>query len=124
MSATLHLASNPGDILQLKIALKHWGTPLFELAIKDALENLPTGTLPLHQATSQGGIVDDSDISASILGSEEYDDVIRVRVSVFFTELVAGCNCNDPPMEANGHCLLELLIEKTSAETCFLVVPD
>ena len=110
--------------MQLSNVIKHWGTPLFDLALKSALENMPVGMLPLHQATTQGGIVDDSDISASILGSDEHDDVIRVRASIFFTEIVAGCNCNDPPIETNGHCLLETIIEKTSAEACFIVIPD
>lgn len=110
--------------MQLTQALKHWGMTDFEQTLKAELESLPTGALPLQQATSQGGIVDDSDISASILGSEERDNKIKIRAGIFFTEIVAGCNCNDPPMEINGYCLLGVFIDRSSGETSFAVIPD
>jgi hypothetical protein len=110
--------------MQLSQALRHWGTDSFGSILKAELENLPAGTLPLHQATSQGGMVDDSDISASILNSEANDNEIKIRVAVFFTEVIAGCNCNDPPMEANGYCVLQVAIDRTSGAACITVVPD
>ena len=35
------------------------------------LGGLPTGTLPLRHGCDQGGLVDDHDISASVLGVEQ-----------------------------------------------------
>jgi hypothetical protein len=110
--------------LQLTQALKHWGSTDFEQTLKAELENLPADTLPLQQATSQGGIVDDSNISASVLSSEASDKEIRIRTGVFFTEIVAGCNCSDPPLETNGYCLLEIVIDRTSAEASVALIPD
>ncbi len=110
--------------MQLTNALKHWGSTEFEQTLKSELENLPTGTLPLQQATCQGGIVDDSNISASILGSEDHDKEIRIRAGIFFTEIVAGCNCSEPPMETNGYCFLEVVIDKTDAEMRVTVLSD
>jgi hypothetical protein len=110
--------------LQLTNALKHWGSANFEEALKAELENLPIGALPLQQATSQGGIVDDSNISASILSCEEHDNALKIRAGIFFTEIVAGCNCNDPPMETNGYCLLEIAIDVANADTRFTIIPD
>ncbi len=110
--------------MQLTKALKHWGNTDFEKALKAELENLPTGTLPLQQATSQGGIVDDSNISASIFSCEEYDNEIRIRAGIFFTEIVAGCNCNDPPMETNAYCLLTISIDIVNASTRITIIPD
>jgi hypothetical protein len=110
--------------LQLTNALKHCGSTDFEQTLKAELENLPTGTLPLQQATSQGGIVDDSNISVSILSCEQHDNEIKVRAGVFFTEIVAGCNCSDPPMETNGYCLLKIVIDAANADTRFTIIPD
>ena len=110
--------------MQLTNVLKHWGTDLFDRTLKAELENLTTGALPLQQATSQGGIVDDSNISALILSSKEHDNEIRIRTGVFFTEIIAGCNCNDPPIETSGYCLLEVVIDKTNAETQVAIISD
>ena len=110
--------------MQLTNALKHWGSTEFEQALKSELENLPTGTLPLHQATSQGGIVDDSNISACILSSEASDDEVKIRAGIFFTEIVAGCNCNDPPMEINAYCVLEIAIYTADANTRVTIIPE
>jgi hypothetical protein len=110
--------------MQLKQALRHWGTGSFGSILKAELESLPAGTLPLHQATTQGGIVDDSAISVSILSSEANNIEITTRVGIFFTEIVAGCNCNDPPLETNGYCLLEVVIDRTCGEAHVAIIPD
>lgn len=110
--------------MQLHQALKRWDTADFEVSLKAELENLPTGSLPLHLATSQGGIVDDSRITASILNSEADDNEIKIRVSVFFTEIIAGCNCSDPPLEANGYGLLLVQLDSNSGEASFSVIDE
>lgn len=110
--------------MQLTEALKHWGTTSFDQTLKAVLENLPAGTLPLQQATTQGGIVEDSNISACILSSNGNDSEIEIRTGIFFTEIVAGCNCNDPPMEINGYCLIGVCINRISGETRFMIIPD
>lgn len=111
-------------ILQLNQALRHWGTDSFDTTLKAELESLPADTLPLHLATTQGGIVDDSDISASILTSTETASEIRIRVSVFFTEIVPGCNCNEPPLETSAYTLLEVKIDKASAKAHFALLSE
>ncbi len=110
--------------MQLHKALKHWGTVDFATSLKAELENLPTGSLPLHLATSQGGIVDDSQISVSILSSTTNDNCIQIRVSVFFTEIIAGCNCSDPPLETSGYALLLVLLDSNSAEASCSVIAE
>ena len=110
--------------MQLTQSLKHWGTSSFDQILKAELENLPADTLPLYQATTQGGIVDSSNISASILSSHANENEIHIRTGIFFSEIVAGCNCNDPPMEINGYCLLGVFIDRRSGETSFAIIPD
>ena len=85
------------------------------------LKALPSGTLPLEAGCDQGGMVDDRDIAATVLGIEQTADHILARVGVFFTEVVGGCNCNEDPLEVNAYCLLEVRIDSATGDARFSV---
>lgn len=85
------------------------------------LKALPSGTLPLEAACGQGGMVDDRDIAATVLGMEQTADHILARVGIFFTEVVGGCNCNEGPIEVNAYCVLEVRIDRTTGNGRFTV---
>ena len=74
----------------------------------ETLRTLPAGTLPLHRACTQGGIVDDSDLSISLLGCTTGAGHHRVRIGVFFSEVVGGCNCHDDPVASTAHAVLRV----------------
>ena len=59
-------------------------------------------------------MIDDNNISASVLGVEQTADHLTARVGVFFTEIVGGCNCNDDPAEANAYCVIEVRIDRAT----------
>jgi len=82
--------------------------------LADAFRKLPTGVLPLQHGCDQGGLIDDHDISASVLRIEQTADHITARVGVFFIEIVGGCNCNDDPLEANAYCVIEARIDRAT----------
>lgn len=86
----------------------------FARSLAAALRALPRGTLPLDAGCDQGGRVDDSDISVSLLDNAEGPERITARVGVFFTEIVGGCNCGDDPLEVNAYCILEVTIDRSS----------
>ncbi len=96
-------------------ALRDWTTDSFKQTLKNEIENLKTGTLPLEQGILQGGRIDDSNITATILSSTESASLIKTRVGIFFTEVVGGCNCNDDPIEINAYCEIRISINKTTA---------
>lgn len=104
---------------KLSTSLRNWNTKDFSRTLKQELENLPTGVLPLEQGTSQGGLVDDSDISVTVINSKDDDRVVTARVGVFFGEVVGGCNCADDPAVENTYCEIQLQIDKATAETEF-----
>lgn len=78
--------------------------------LSTALRSLPPGSLPLQAGCEQGGLVDDSDLSVSILGLTRSGGETTARIGVFFTEIVGGCSCHDDPVRANAHCMLEVVI--------------
>lgn len=101
-----------------------WGQQNFADVLQRELLSLPAGTLPLHLATEQGGIVDDTSIEISLLGSEEQAATLEVRAWVFFEEIISGCNCDDDPMSTRSLCTLLVRIDKTDATADFSVLED
>ena len=94
----------------------------FERALKRELENLPTGTLPLEQATSRGGRVDDHDISVTVISAKDTGEAIQARVGIFFTEIVGGCGCGDDPIPENTYCEMRVSIDKHSSAARFELI--
>ena len=93
----------------------------FTRSLKNYIEDLPSNTLPLNQRTTQGGIVDDSNISASILSVSNTDDFIQAKTGVFFTEIVGGCSCGDDPVSLNVYCEIIVFFNKHTGELQFSV---
>lgn len=106
-------------------AVQTWRSDAFNRALKDEIEHLEAGTLPLYKETSRGGLVDDADITAMVLTSSDDGKSIVADVGVFFTEIVASCSCGDEPDEINAYCQLQIRIDKASTEAEIrVVVPD
>ena len=76
--------------------------------LRDALSTLPPGILPLAQACTQGGLVDETGRSLSVLGTQHSSGQWVARVGVFFTERVGGCNCHDDPAESTVYAVIEV----------------
>lgn len=104
-------------MIKLSQSLSQWGSDHFKSTLKQELETLPSGSLPLYQATQQGGQVDDSNIAVLINSVEEQDKLICVSIGVFFYEIMGGCNCGDEPPSENTYCDMLLSINKHSGET-------
>ena len=105
-------------------SLRNWGSDSFAQTLKDEIECLQKGELPLEQGTSQGGHVDDSNISATILSIVDGDELIQAKVGVFFDEIVGGCSCGDEPITENAYCEIQVSIDKKTAEAEFAVIPE
>jgi hypothetical protein len=91
-------------------------------ALKGEIEGMAPGTLPLAQGTTQGGYVDDHDISATIISVAEKDESIQARVGIFFSEIVAGCSCGDPPVSETAYCEIQVSIDMRTGEAEFTVI--
>jgi len=85
---------------------------------------MDTGALPLYEGTAQGGLADDSNITATVLTSTDDERAIFADVGVFFTEVVAACSCGDEPEAVNTYCRLRIRIDKASAEADIQVVQE
>lgn len=106
---------------RLPAALEAWdgGGDAFTAALKRELTALPAGSLPLDRGTSQGGYVDENGLVVSVLAAHDGGDALRVRVGVFFTEIVASCGCGDEPMATPAYCELDVHIDRRTAAAAF-----
>lgn len=109
-------------MITLPEALHHWPDSSFKQALKQELENQPTGTLPLEPGTSRGGIVDDSQLSVTVISTAADENRIHARIGVFFDEIIGGCSCGDEPAPENAYCEMLVVIDKSSARAEFRVL--
>ena len=92
-----------------------WGTPKFETTLKKELELLPVDHLPLQQCLKVGSYVLDEKRSVMILSTVDAGDLVRIKIGIFYSSVIAGCSCADDPtpVEAvNEHCELWLDLDK------------
>lgn len=107
-------------MIRLSKSLNAWGTRDFNGALKQEIESLNAGQLPLQQGLSVSSYALDERIEALVLGVSEEAGVIRAKVGIFYAGIIAGCNCADDPtpVEAqNEYCEVLLDIDKATAET-------
>ena len=109
--------------LFLPAALAAWDTPGFQAELKRELES-QAPALPLQQGVAYGGVADSSNLAVSVFSARGDDGAIHAEVGVFFTEVVAGCNCGDDPMDLHAYCVMRLSIDKVSTRATVEVLAD
>jgi hypothetical protein len=106
-------------MIRLPLARQAWNSPGFEAVLKREFEQLDAGLLPLQQGLMTSSYALDDNFSTMIIGMKEIPGFIDVTVGIFFSGVIAGCNCADDPspVEAQSeYCELRLLIDKATAE--------
>lgn len=107
-------------MIQLPNALNAWGTPEFEAILKQEIEQLDAGCLPLQQGLSVSSYVTDRPFQAMLISVREETGLIRVKAGIFYTGVIAGCSCADDPTpidELNEYCVLQFCIDRFTADT-------
>lgn len=114
-----HSASRLSRI-RLTRALAAWGCPDFAGVLKNELEQLNAEQLPLQQGLATSSHALDHNLSAMIIRVGDDDGFIRVKAGIFYSGIIAGCNCADDPTpidEQSEYCEVQLEINKITAET-------
>lgn len=106
-------------MISLPKSIEAWPDGDVKRTLKNELEALPTGSLPLANYTTQGGMVDDENITITVFSIEDRSQYVSVRLGVFFSEVVGGCNCHDDPVEENAYADISARIDKQSAKLSF-----
>jgi hypothetical protein len=107
-------------MLRLAKALEAWATPEFEGVLKKEIEQLDADLLPLQQGLSATSYVTVTRREAMIIGVSDDEGFIHVKAGIFYTGIIAGCSCADDPTpveDQNEYCVVQLAINKKTAET-------
>ena len=107
-------------MLKLTSSLKAWNTNDFNNVLKKEICSLDANTLPLQQGLSNSNYANADNLSTTILKVENDDNNLYVKAGLFYTGIIAGCNCADDPTpvnENNEYCEVLFCINKKTAET-------
>ena len=113
-------------MIQLNKTLRAWGTPQFEAALKQELQQQPE-LLPLQQGLSQSSSVADTPITVVIRSVSDLGGTIRVKIGILYQGVIGGCSCTDDPTpdrEIDEHCNVQLDIDKATAATAVTLLAD
>jgi len=114
-------------VIRLKQSLAAWGTPAFNERFKAEIEGLSSELLPLQQGLRQSSCVSGEPFSAMVIGLGEEHGSIRVRSGIFYSGIIAGCNCSDdptPPDVQAEYCVVEFVIDRETAEATANLLPE
>ncbi|HSH29461.1 MAG TPA: hypothetical protein VK971_06085 [Thiohalobacter sp.] len=104
---------------RLSASLAAWGRTDFAEVLKDELSALGPDALPLVTET---GHADTRGLALTLIRQAEADDILQLRVGVFFQQILAGCSCGDDPASEPAYCELELVIDRSDGKAEILSV--
>lgn len=96
-----------------------WGSVHFENTLQGELRGLPSGSLPLQQGLRASSVALEEGIGFSLIAAQADADRIELRVGVFYSGVVAGCNCADDPTPVEPvpeYCELALSIDRATGQ--------
>ncbi|MFV9616929.1 MAG: hypothetical protein ACNYZG_13305, partial [Gammaproteobacteria bacterium] len=109
----------------LSQSLQAWNSDAFKNVLKKELCSINSNLLPLQQGLTQSSYAIGKNLSASVLRVESENNYIIVKAGLFYTGVIAGCNCADDPTpidEINEYCDVLLRINKKTAETTVTLI--
>lgn len=107
-------------MFKLSLSLQAWNTKDFNAILKKEICSLDPDYLPLQQGLSHSSYANGDNLSVSILKIENENNSLSVKAGLFYTGIIAGCNCADDPTpvdENNEYCEVLFSINKKTAET-------
>jgi hypothetical protein len=108
-------------MITLKNTLNAWQSKAFNKVLQDELQNVAPHRLPLQQCLTQGShVAEDEPFTVMVINARENADQIQAKVGIFYSSVIAGCNCADDPTPVdlcNEYCELVLTINQHDAQT-------
>lgn len=112
--------------LFLPEAVAAWGRADFAAVLATEVQR-QVQALPLQQALGGSSAVADEPVQIMLMSSEADADRIRAKVGVFFSGVIAGCNCADDPTPVSSqpeYCELEIAIDRRHGDATVRLLGD
>ena len=107
-------------MLQLPKSLHAWHGENFKAAFIQEISQLSLDELPLQQALQLGSYATTDKLQIMINSTVEEQNHIVVNTGIFYSSIIAGCNCSDDPTPVDlnpEYCEMSFKINKTNADT-------
>jgi hypothetical protein len=114
-------------MIRFAAVLQAWGTPEFNDVLRREIESLDGAQLPLQEGLTSSSHALCDRVSAMIIDASDAGGVIRAKAGIFYSGIVAGCSCADDPTpvpEQTEYCVVELTIDKRTAETTLRLLAE
>ncbi len=112
-------------MIRLPLSLLAWNRDAFKAVIKQELCSIDAGLLPLQKGLRYSSMANTDSLSISVLTITDDEQQILVKAGLFYTGIIAGCNCADDPTpvdENNEYCEVLVRINKHTAETTVTLI--
>jgi len=112
-------------MLRLTKSLKAWNTQQFKPVFIQEVTQLSLDELPLQQALQLGSYATRDNLQIMINSLVEHEEIITVTTGIFYSSIIAGCNCSDDPspVDLNSeYCEMQFSINRVSAETAITII--
>lgn len=106
-------------MFKLESSCAAWGSPEFGEAFQSEVAQLRHEQLPLQQGLERSSYVSDEPFRVVVLVQDGDEQTIRVKAGIFYSGIIAGCNCSDdptPPDVQIEYCEVEFSIDRQSGD--------
>ena len=107
-------------MLKLTLSLLAWDSAQFKPVFMQEVSALNADTLPLQQGLIHSSYALSDNLTVSVLSTSTNNDKLLIKAGLFYTGVIAGCNCADDPTpvdENNEYCEALFSIDRKTAET-------
>lgn len=112
-------------MFKLPLSLQAWNTDVFNSVLKQEIGCLDASLLPLQQGLRYSSMANAENLSMIILKTSEDKNNVIITTGLFYTGVIAGCNCADDPTpvdENDEYCEVLLCINKFTALTTVTLI--
>lgn len=112
-------------MLKLNLTLQAWNTAEFRNVFLQEICLLDADTLPLQQGLQHSSYANSDDLTASVLSIKNDDEKLFIKAGLFYTGIIAGCNCADDPTpidENNEYCEVLFSVDRNTAQTTVTLI--
>jgi len=107
-------------MFNLKELLLEWGKKSFDDSFKLTVQKLTVKELPLQKGLTQSSIAIDDNLNVVVLDKNLENGFVKVKAGIFFSGVIAGCNCSDDPSPVdlqNEYCEVLFSIDDQTGNT-------
>ena len=112
-------------MIYLPLSLLAWNKKTFNEVFKQEVYAIDANLLPLQKGLRHSSIANGDNLSINLLNISDDEEKILVKAGLFYTGIIAGCNCADDPTpidENIEYCEVLFQMDKITAETIIVLV--